>query len=209
MFCCGLLWFVVVVCHCLLWLAVVCCEGRSLQVVILYWTGVRARARYGLVRMGSLRMLVVVLLLFVVVCCELLWFVVCWLWFRHLSRIFRAYSLTCTSNLRVQTYMRMSIHACNATCAHTALHAHINRACKSTRAHQPTHTALHAHQSTHTTLHAHINPRIQPYMRTSNRACNSTCAHQSTQTTLHAHINPRIQPYMRTLIHAYSPTCAH
>ena len=145
----------------------------------------------------------------VTVCCELLWFVVCWLWFRHLSRIFRAYSLTCTSNLRGQTYMRMSIHACNATCAHTALHAHINRACKSTRAHQPTHTALHAHQSTHTTLHAHINPRIQPYMRTSNRACNSTCAHQSTQTTLHAHINPRIQPYMRTLIHAYSPTCAH
>ena len=75
MFCCGLLWFVVVVCHCLLWLAVVCCEGRSLQVVILYWTGVRARARYGLVRMGSLRMLVVVSLLFVVGCLCLLWFV--------------------------------------------------------------------------------------------------------------------------------------
>ena len=133
----------------------------------------------------------------VTVCCELLWFVVCWLWFRHLSRIFRAYTLTCTSNLRVQTYMRMSIHACNATCAHTALHAHINRACKSTRAHQPTHTALHAHQSTHTTLHAHINPRIQP-----------TCAHQTAHATAHAHINRRRQHCMRTLIHAYSPTCA-
>ena len=65
--CCGLLLFVVV-----------CCEGGSLQVVSFFWTGVRARG-YGLVRMGSLRMLVVAwccllaLLWFVVVCSSLLW----------------------------------------------------------------------------------------------------------------------------------------